>query len=238
MKKISVVLAIILTFFATSSFAANESQQRIQEVKTDLKASFPQLAFNQIAPTPVKGVYEVISGENVIYYAPDSDILFFGELWTKEEKNLTQETKDRLVREKLARLPLDRAVKIGNGPKVVIEVTDPDCGYCRKGSDFLDTVEDQVTRYIFFFPLEQVHPDAAAKCEYILSARDQVRAYKEVMSGKYDKKPLPAFTDKGRLAIHKEVSNELGLRGTPAYWIDGTAVSGANIPAMKKLLSH
>lgn len=54
----------------------------------------------------------------------------FGALVDKEGLNLTQ---IRLVEE----LPLDKAIKIGTGPIKVVEVTDPDCPYCRKASQFL-----------------------------------------------------------------------------------------------------
>jgi len=54
---------------------------------------------------------------------------------------------------KLAKtLPLEKAVKIGDGKKVVIEITDPDCPFCRTASEYFSKKTD-VIRYVFFAPL-------------------------------------------------------------------------------------
>ena len=133
-------------------------------------------------------------------------------------------------------LPLDKAVKIGNGKHKVIEITDPDCPFCRKGSKFFANRSD-VTRYVFFFPLA-MHPDAEPKAMYILGADDQVEAYERVMQGELDGKPVPAPTKAARdlLEEHKRIAVQLGVNGTPRYWINGVSVSGANIQKIESLL--
>lgn len=84
-----------------------------------------------------------------------------------------------------ADFPIEKAVKIGNGKNIIIEVTDPDCPFCRKASDFFAKRND-VTRYIFFLSLTKLHPNAEKKSRFILSSKDQTQAHKDVMSGKYD----------------------------------------------------
>jgi thiol:disulfide interchange protein DsbC len=133
-----------------------------------------------------------------------------------------------------ARLPLDLGLKIGNGPHQVIEVTDPDCPYCRKGSHFFNSRND-VTRYVFFMPLN-IHPKARLKAQYILSAEDPRTAYKEVFSGKYDKEPLPEFKDNGWLERQHQAIEALGVSSTPSFWVNGTYVSGSNLRLISQLL--
>ena len=66
----------------------------------------------------------------------------------------------------------------------MIEITDPDCTYCRQASAYLSARND-VTRYVFFFPLP-IHPNAEAKIRHIFCAADRARAYEEAMAGKLD----------------------------------------------------
>src|SRR5574340_1146888 len=51
-------------------------------------------------------------------------------------------------------LPLDKAIKIGDGGTTVIEITDPDCPFCRRASAYLSAKND-ITRYVFFYRSEE-----------------------------------------------------------------------------------
>ena len=178
----------------------------------------------------------VASGQ-IFYYFPDSSHLMFGALIDKTGTNLTEEAKDALQARLLESLPLDKAVKIGHGPTVVIEVTDPDCPYCRKASQFFEGKDELVTRYVFFFPLMEIHPDAAGKAALVLSSEDRAAAYHAVMAGQYDTTPLPAFEDNKLLEEHLGLTQELGVRSTPQFWIDGENIQGANIPALESAIA-
>lgn len=212
---------------------------RADEKRTDPAAAFskvfPQLKFFAVSPSPIAGLYEVLlEGDKIVYFAPESGHLLAGALWSPENRNLTQERIEKLKGERIKDLPLDKALKIGKGKKTVIIVTDPDCPYCRKGDEFLAGRND-ITSYIYFLPLS-IHPDAAKKAAYVLSSDDPSRSYGEVMLGLWDKRPLPAFKDNGLLDEHRKIVTKLGVSGTPAYWINGTFVAGANIEKMRELL--
>lgn len=223
----------LVTFFflgAANSAAAGA-------VEDAFKKSFPRVPAERFSETPIKGVYEVQVGNEILYYAPESDCLLLGEMVTKEGKNLTQERIRELVVAKAKNLPLDQAVKIGKGPQRVIEVTDPDCPYCRKASAFFAGRSD-VTRYVFFYPLP-FHKDAEAKALYVLGAKDKGKAYEEAMTGKLDDmkfKPVKDARVNETLKKHKEVAALLGLSGTPFFLIGDQAVFGANIPQIESLL--
>jgi thiol:disulfide interchange protein DsbC len=204
------------------------------EVAAAMKKAFPQVPVDEVTPSPLKGIYEVVSGNRILYFAPEKNLLLVGEIYTPEGKSLTKERFGKVMAKKIKDLPLDKAVRVGKGEKVVIEVTDPDCPYCRKASQFFATRTD-VTRYVFFLPLE-MHPNAADKARYILSAADQAKAYEEVMSGKFDQAPLPPFKDNGQLEAHLKVVEHLGITGTPNFWIKDTYVAGADIATLTKLL--
>ncbi|MFA6413842.1 MAG: thioredoxin fold domain-containing protein, partial [Syntrophales bacterium] len=110
------------------------------------------------------------------------------------------------------------------------------CSYCRKAFQVLATKED-VTRYIFFFPLSKASAD---KVQHILCATDRVGAYKEAFSGQLDKKPLKPCESAEvttLMKIHRDQGLRLGIEGTPFFIIDGHIVAGADIPAIEKLLA-
>jgi thiol:disulfide interchange protein DsbC len=55
------------------------------------------------------------------------------------------------------------------------------------------------------------------------------------MAGKYDKDPLPAFEDNKLLEAHLRLTQQVGVRSTPQFWIDGENIQGADIPALERL---
>ncbi len=236
MLRIIISLLLLLSFLSLSACAVQQ-QEQTRDVPAALTAHYPQIKYQQINPTPVTGVYEVIveNGE-IVYFVPATGHMFFGELWTDDARNLTRERKSYLMSDKLKYFPLDQAIKIGNGPNQVVEVTDPDCPFCRHSSEFF-AGRDDVTRYVFLFPLDQLHPQAANKARYILSAKDPELAYEEVFSGMYDEQPLPPFTDNGQLDLHRKIANKVGINGTPQFWINGQHVSGFNPQQFETLLN-
>ena len=135
-----------------------------------------------------------------------------------------------------AALDLDKAVKVGSGKTVVIEFTDPDCPYCRKGSAYFHNRSD-ITRYIILNPLP-MHPNAREKAEYILSSRDKAKAYEEVMSGKLDGKKPEAISKEGvkLLEEHQAMAKEEKVGSTPTYLIYGRVILGFNQQQIEGLI--
>lgn len=224
---------LILVVIITAGFAA--AKEDFKTETDNLKKNFPNLRVDSVKESPIKGLFEIVAGNQVFYFSPDG-YLMFGELWSKDGKNLTAEMREKVQAEKVKSIPLDKALKIGSGPRQVIEFTDPDCPYCRKVDEFLAKRTD-VTRYVFFFPLRQIHPDAEKKARYILSQKDREKAFREVVSGALDGKPAPESVHQSAMLEEMEqVAMSVGVRGTPALWIDGTAVNGADIPRITALL--
>ena len=231
-----VFFLLLLSGLSFLTACAVHQQNQLNAVSSVLSTDYPKIKYQQINSTPVAGIYEVIVENNeIIYFAPASGHMFFGELWSADAHNLTRDSKDRLMSAKLKNFPLDKAIKIGNGPNQVIEVTDPDCPFCRQSSEFFSARED-VTRYIFILPLDQIHPQAKIKARYILSAKDPELAYKEVFSGRYDLQPPPVVKDNGLSDLHREIARENGIKGTPCFWINGQYIAGYNPPRFEKLL--
>ncbi len=241
MKKtllIIIAFAVSALVLETGCHAAGETPSA-DSVREALKKGFPHLQAASISETAIKGLYEIEAGSNIIYFYPEKDLLVFGEIWTKDGTNITAEKKNRLAAAQLKDMPLDKAVRIGKGKNTIIEFTDPDCPYCRKASAFLKE-RDDVTRYVFLFPLP-IHKDAEAHARYVLCAADKGKALEEVMSCQLDGKAVSVCPDNKADALlreHKDLGTKLGVRGTPAFWINGQYVAGANIPAIESLLGQ
>ena len=233
------VLAIggaMLFIVVAAGFSTADNE--VNAEKENLMKSFPNLRVDGFREAPLKGLYEITAGEQVFYFSPEG-YLFFGEIWTKGGKNLTAEQREKIAAERIKNLPLDKALKIGAGSKKVIEFTDPDCPYCRKVDTFLAKRTD-VTRYIYFVPLRTIHPDAEKKARYILAHANREQAFHEVFAGTLDGKPIPVAdgVQQTQLAEMEKIAAGLGVRGTPALWIEGAPVNGADLQRISGLLDQ
>ena len=211
-----------------------------------LKKNFPTIAFDNLAPSQVHGLYEVISGRQVFYYAPEAECIVVGPIILKGGRNLTEEKNRELEQKhfaamasKIKDLPLDKALKIGQGKNRVIEITDPDCSFCRQAYQFF-AVRKDVTKFIFFYPLN-MQERSEEKVRYIFCAKDKDKAYEEAMTGKLDDMKVEVCKDDGidkLVKAHKDVASQLGVTGTPFFFINDQPVSGANIPLIEKILQQ
>jgi thiol:disulfide interchange protein DsbC len=228
--KTSFILCVLLIIISAPIVRAATTEESFRK-------SFPNHRADSIRPAGVNGLFEVVSGNRVLYYAPGPEYLIYGPIVTREGKNLTEERSLEIMEGNLKGVPLEKAVRIGSGPRQIIEITDPDCSYCRRASAFLAGRND-VTRHIFFFPLP-IHPNAEAKARLILCAEDRAKVYEEAMTGKLDDMkftPCKTAAVEEILKAHKEIIERIGVTGTPLFLIDGQVVFGADIPRMEKLL--
>ena len=236
LRSILTLLCLLVTL-SLSGCAVPQQQTKDIDIAERLLHYYPKIDYLEINPSPVAGLYEVVlSGGEIIYFVPATGHMVLGAIWSNDGHNLTQERKDQRLAKQHIEFPLEKAIKIGNGPNQVVEITDPDCPFCRRSDKYFAGRTD-LTRYIFLHPLTTLHPNSEAKARYILGAKDQAKAYEEVFSGKFDAQPVPAADDHGLLAIHQEVARKAEVRGTPHSWINGKHVVGFNPKEFDKLLN-
>ena len=232
MKQIFMVILSVLLIFSASSMANSSSPEEM------FKKSFPNRSFETISPTAIKGIYEIYTGNQLFYYAPDSEILIYGNIVTKEGYSLTRESFLKKMAVKMSQLPLESALKISDGKNVIVEFIDPDCFHCRESYKFFSQRKD-VTIYAFFYPLS---PASEKKIRHILCAKDQLKAYDEAMSGKLDNNAkLNVCTDKkaeDSLKLYKKLAAQIGITSTPFFYIKGQAIAGFEAPVFEQLLKN
>jgi thiol:disulfide interchange protein DsbC len=244
MKKIllSVMMCAMIIVCASASAGTAVVGKNVEQ---KWKSAFPNLHYESIAPSPIKGIYEVVLVNRVLYFAPEEGIIIDGQMIDKTMHNLTADRQQVImdkfnegIAKKAESLPLDKAIKIGQGKHVVIEFTDPDCPYCRQAAKFFESRTD-ITKYTFFTPLP-MHPDSPNKVRYILCQKERAKALVEVMQGKIDGQKYETCKNAevdDLIKIHESMSQEMGILSTPYFIIDGKVVSGADIPKIESLLS-
>ena len=232
-KEIIIIMAAVLFMIPGCSQAQKVSPEQ------QLKKSFPQLKYETFTQTSISGVYEVYDGQRILYYLAEGDVIIVGNMFSNDGKNLTQESNAKRMASKLTNLPLDQALKIGNGKTTVVEFIDPNCHYCRLSFNFFTQRKKDVTMYVFFHPLSE---DSAKKIRHILCAKDKAQAYEDVLSGRLDgNAQLNLCNDKeveGTMQNHQQVSAKVGVRATPLFYIKGQVVPGFDQPAIEKLLAN
>ncbi len=234
MKKL--LLPAVMALFLCAAVSHAEESITIQI----LHKSFPNVKAERVGKSVIPGLYEVEAGNNVFYFEPRNGYLLFGDIVNKEGKNLSAEKRQELLARRVKEIPLEKGIKIGNGKNVVIEFTDPDCPFCRKAAEWFGKNREDVTRYVFLYPITRLHPDAEAKAKYILGAKDREKAYHEVMSGALDN------ADAGKLKLtekagalleeHRQLAMKAGVFATPTLWVNGKHVPGADMPLIEKYL--
>jgi thiol:disulfide interchange protein DsbC len=121
---------------------------------------------------------------------------------------------------------LSNTLVIGpKGGKEIIEITDPDCPYCRKLSQFINGLPDntKVQRRIIFDT--RAHPSAKKKAAHILCSDNPELEFERVYQNKVSNfKSCPGVYE--RLQKHQDMALALGVSATPTVILDGSMEVG------------
>jgi thiol:disulfide interchange protein DsbC len=226
----------------------NSSAEKAIAAANSFKQDFPDVKFTRVLDSGVEGLYEVIMGTNIVYYSPATHIVIAGDMFEASGLNVTATKRDilRTLQEAetaklIDTLPLEKAIKIGQGKNIVIEFTDIDCPYCRKVEEFFKGRED-ITRYVFLTPIDSIHPMSAVKSREVLCAKDPALAYTTAMNGGLDKAELKGCGSREKdinevLSRHKAAAGTMGVEGTPVMWVNRKQVTGADTRKIEEYLS-
>lgn len=243
-------LKTLLLFSAFASFvvnvyAENDPCAGVAEKFTAeaVKVGQKEFRVDAVKQSQIKGLCEIQTGTNIIYFAPAENLIVSGNIFDFKGRNYTKEKMEALTNETLgktlSKLPLDKAITVGKGPVQVIEITDPDCPYCRRASAWLDGRSD-VTRKVFFAPM--AHPKAIEKVKAILAAKDPEAEYHAYMRGEHDKDTIvPSVTDEKIKALadeHLKLATEAKVNGTPTFLVNGKVVIGADTDGLNKAIEQ
>ncbi len=202
-------------------------------VTEGFKRVYPQEPVISVEQTAVPGIYEIISGGNVIYATGDGRFLFAGSILdTVNGRDLTENTRRRLRRAALAGIGENRMVTYvpDNHQYTVNVFTDVECGYCRKFHAHMPELLKLGVRVNYLLtPFRG--KNAHAKAVGVWCARDRNAAMDRAKAGK----TIPLKQCDNPVEDHLRLAELVGVRGTPGVLLDsGTFLRGYRPP--KELL--
>ena len=229
LNRFSVLLAAMLAFSTLNVQAQDADEARVKQA---VQAKFPKMVVDSVTRMPFGGLFEVVMGSEIVYTDAKAEFMVGGTLYdirTMPARNITQDTTQKIAA-KLITASHDSAIKMvrGNGKRVLYTFEDPNCGYCRELYKELAKMTD-VTVYTFLTPI--LSPDSTEKSRAIWCARDRAKAWEQVMlKGALSEASKPCDAP---LAKNTEISQRLGIRGTPAIYMANGQQLGGFIPAQQ-----
>ncbi|MGO9803456.1 MAG: DsbC family protein [Steroidobacteraceae bacterium] len=226
-------VACVTVLHAQEDAAASRVQHTLEE-------RFSKIKITAVLPSPVPGIYEVITGNQIAYSDPSGDYLFTGRLMdTRTKSDLNAQLLDSYNSIDFHKLPFDKAIRIvkGDGRRELAVFADPDCPYCQELEKNMRSVTD-VTVYVFLLPLEQLHPQAAAHAHAIWCAADRSKAWTDWV---IDRKAPPASScQEDPVGAIRAVAESLRINATPTLFLQNGARIGSAVSAdrLQRLLAQ
>jgi thiol:disulfide interchange protein DsbC len=219
------LVGIMLLSTLTSLAIADEAS-----VKKAVEAAYPKFKVESVTKTPYAGLYEVFMGGQIVYTDEKMSFLIAeGRLVDpKTKKDITGERMEELTKIDFSSLPLEQAIKVvkGNGSRKLVVFSDVDCPYCKRLEQNELTNVTDVTIYTFLYPIEQLHPDAAAKSKLIWCANNRVKAWEDWIFNNQ----LPKASGTCEVPLEKigQLARKIGVTSTPTLiFSDGKRMLGA-----------
>jgi thiol:disulfide interchange protein DsbC len=197
-------------------------------IRKNIAARVPDLPkIDEITKTAIPGIYELRMGTDVVYTDERGDHLIQGEMIdTKSHANITQARIDKLTAIDFATLPLQDAIvwKQGTGARKLVIFADPNCGYCKRFENELQSVKD-VTVYTFLYPI--LGGDSPQKSRDIWCSKDNTSAWRNWMLNGSTPTRSIGRCDAGALDRNLAMGKKYRVSGTPSLvFEDGKRVPG------------
>lgn len=230
MRSRSIIAAGLLAAVVTPGAFANDEAESL---RNRLAETHPDFTVDAVHSTPVDGIYEVVSGTNVIYITADGRHVFRGELLDLEaERNLTAERKAKFAHRTVGNLGEENMVVYepaeGDAEYMMTVFTDTTCGYCRQLHEEMIEVIDSHSiklRYVMY-PRAGVDSPAADTLRDVWCADDPREAMTLAKRGKRVAGREPDCDPP--VDEQFEAGRSIGISGTPYILLneDGPAFSG------------
>ncbi|AOA57514.1 DsbC family protein [Acinetobacter larvae] len=208
-------------------WASTTAHADINTLQNNLKNNFPEIPVESVTPTAFDGIYEVYTGDRIVYTDDKAKYFLVGNLIDlAAQHNITDERQAYLNRIDPKQFPIKQAIKQvkGNGQHILYVFTDPDCPYCKKLESELEKV-DNTTIYTFMMPITQLHPNAFNISAQIWCDKKPYQAWSNYML----KQQAPtAKTDcKHPIQQNIDFAQQHKISGTPTFFLaDGSRFGG------------
>ena len=216
--RIALCTAVLL---ASSIASASEAT-----VKQAVEKKYPGVRVENVARTPIAGLYEVYARGEVFYVDENVNYMIVrGRLIdVARQADLTDQRMRVLTGVKFDELPLDLALRKvqGKGTRKLAYFADPNCPYCKQLEPSLAKLQD-VTIYVFLYPV--LGQDSYEKSRAVWCSKDRASAWDEMMlRGNPPKGPGKCDTPIDKILAF---GREKNIHGTPTlFFANGQRVTG------------
>jgi len=220
MKRFLIGFSFIVIFIG----AANANELAVAE---GLSKVIPNVKKEDVAKTPIDGLYRVIIGARVLYASADGRYIIQGEMVDLVgRKNMTEEALKVARRLELAKIDEESMIIYpAKDEKHTITIfSDIDCGYCRKLHKNISSYTDagMTVRYLFF-PRSGPNTESYFKAISVWCAKDRNKA---LTDAKLHNKVVTK-TCEHPIDTHMKLAQRFAVTGTPAIIADdGTMIPG------------
>lgn len=215
-----------MLLIATSSATAMAQGDPAGPIIERFKMLYPQTVIDEVRPSQLSGIYEVVMGKNIAYTDASGRYFLFGHLFDMQEQvDITAQHHWVANRTPFPFAHLDNAIVHvqGDGSRRIAVFSDPDCPYCKQLEAQLRAL-DNVTIYTFLYPLVSLHPLSKARAIAVWCSSNRPKAWRDVM---LDNKIPALYACANPIDDNIALGKRLGITGTPTIIAtDGRTLTG------------
>lgn len=226
--KLSTCLLALSLVFSTVMCSADDGAVEI--ISKNLRELDPDLVPNDISPSPIPGLYQVIIGAEVIYASADGKYIVQGEMFKISDKenvkSITEDIESNARADILSALSDEETIDFA--PEQVDDTiyvfTDITCGYCRKlHRDVTELNKHGISVKYLAYPRGGVSTTGGFELSAVWCADDRNQAMTDAKSGV----SVEMKDCDNPVARHYSLGNSFGVSGTPAIFLkNGFRVPG------------
>jgi len=237
------VLAGLGTLAIAAPAADPADSAWLQQAQDKLQATFQNLQFEKLAPSEIPGVVEIYAGGKILYYHPEKELLFIGEIYAANGVSLTEQKVAAFAAQKASGIDKSLALAVGAGPKEVIAFVDPDCGYCRQADAWFQAQAfPDVKELVYFMPVKGREQAEARALAAVCAPESERRA---ALTRAFDNSARLDLSQSVRcpeglqqLAKQADTARAVGVYATPFFIIDGEVIAGFDKTRLTELLGR
>ena len=209
--------SLTLIFFATSSIANDSLKKEFQKSLSRLSSDFE---ISDVKETPIKGIYQVTIGPDVIYMSRDGNYVLKGEILDiGNRRNLTEDFRAQTRINLLNTISDSEYIEFSSTKtkNYIYVFTDVDCGYCRKLHRDVPELNSMgiAVRYLAY-PRAGVDSIIGEEMRNVWCAENRQKA----LTTSKNRQPIEVKICDAPIARHHALGRELGVTGTPAIFLE------------------
>jgi thiol:disulfide interchange protein DsbC len=203
------------------------------DVRARVVAKLPGAKPEDVALSPIPGLYEVTMGGLIVYVSSDGRHLLSGNVYDLDTQvNLTAARRSAARAKALAAVKDDQMIVFGpaNAKMTVTIFTDIDCGYCRRFHNQIAEINKAGVRVRYMmFPRTGPGTESWRKAESVWCAKDRRDALTRAKKGEELK--TRSCADAESIKEQWSFGEDMGVEGTPAIFTQtGDYIGGFMTP--------